>query len=94
MDSITKQETFTGRSKVTEEISINYTYASINGSQIDRLNATVRKNDLIVGYYNSAISGESGFSFTAANNLTIPEKEAITSRLFIDEQSVFNPTPQ
>jgi len=90
MDKITSKETSSGYSRLNDEIIIRYNFESREQKPIERVSGTIYKDELIAGYFNTIISGESGLTFTAGNKLTAEEKQQISARIYSDEYDMFN----
>lgn len=90
MKITTVQQTTTGKSNVGDSIVINYTYNTRENVTVEKASGAIRKDDVIVGYFNTNRTGESGLTFLANADLTQEEKQQIAAQIYTDESEIFN----
>ena len=90
MQVITTQQTTAARSRISDEIVINYTSEQQDDKPTERINGRILKNDIVAGYFNANRSGESGLTFVSGSFLTADEKQEISSAVYQDEAEFFN----
>lgn len=90
MQIIATQQTVTARSRLSDELLINYTAERQGDNPAERINGRILKNDSVAGYFNSSRSGESTLTFLAGSSLTPPEKQSISAQVYEDEPELYN----